>query len=355
MTDFDSLKIIDFDHLEFAVGDLDRYNDLYLRLGFEKVASREILERKLRSHLFVQNHIYLVLSHSDDSNDFVARYHAAHGDGVCNVAFRCENAHSAFELTVNRGAEVAVSPKAYKKDFGAVEQAAIKAFGDVRHTFVSREGSLFAEGFETPLRVKTGGFGLKRIDHITTNVEKERIANWADFYKRVFGFINTRFFDIRTERTGLYSYVLQSPNGIIKMPFNEPTEGASQIQEFIDIHHGPGVQHVALETDEIMPSLRLLKREGVQFLEAPPRTYYETLQERLPTLTESVRELEDLALLADGDKKGYLLQLFTQNVTGPFFYEIIQRKGNDGFGEGNFKALFEAIERDQIRRGVLNP
>jgi len=352
MPEFNALGIIDFDHLEFAVRDLEEAAKLYIKLGFEKIGTREVLERKLNSVLMGQNDIRILLSHSSDSIDPVSRYVIKHGDGVCNVAFLCQNAFSAFEVALSRGAEPSETPKGYKKDFGSVDVASIKAFGDVTHSFVARTGGLFGEGFDSAARQAPSGKGLLRIDHITTNVEKGHIKDWVGFYERVFGLKNTRFFDIHTERSGLYSYVMQSPNGIIKMPFNEPTEQASQIQEFIDIHHGPGVQHVALSTSDIVDSLTELRESTLSFLSTPD-AYYEALPTRLPNLEENIADLRTLGILADGDTKGYLLQIFTQNVVGPFFYEIIQRKGNDGFGEGNFTALFEAIERDQMKRGVM--
>lgn len=352
MSLFEALRIVDFDHLEFAVADLDRAADLYLRLGFEKTGTREIRERKLTSYLMQQNQVSIVLSHSDQPGDFIHGYLAAHGEGVASVAFLCEDAVSALETCVNRGAELAERPKAYQKDFGSVQQTAIRAFGDVRHTFLSRKGNLFAEGFDTAAKAPLRTPGIERIDHVTINVEKDRREKWVKYYEDVFGLKSTRFFDIHTERTGLYSSVMQSPNGVIKMPFNEPTESASQIQEFLDIHHGAGVQHVALQTSDILSVMRPLRKAGINFLEVPP-TYYEDLPSRVKGIAEPLNALQELGILADGDDSGYLLQIFTHNLVGPFFYELIQRKGNQGFGEGNFKALFEAIERDQIRRGVL--
>ncbi len=354
MTDFDALKIIGFDYVEFAVGDLDKALSLYLHMGFEKAGIREIHERKLRSYRVVQNDINIILSHSTDPKDPVARFHHSHGDGIMSVAFLCEDAVSALEIAVSRGAEVVESPRSYQKDFGSVTQASIKAFGDVRHTFISRRGNLFAEGFDVPHKVTSRGFGLMGIDHVTNNVAKGEMENWAKYYEQIFGLRNTRFFDIHTQRTGLYSKVMESPNGVIKMPVNEPTEEASQIQEFLDMNHGAGVQHLALTTNNIVETLVKLKREGLDFLSVP-RTYYDAVPKRVPNIKENLNELADLDILVDGSEKGYLLQIFTKNVVGPFFYEVIQRRGDNGFGEGNFTALFEAIERDQIARGVLKP
>lgn len=352
MSLFDSLKLIDFDYLEYAVADLDKTGAGCVELGFEKAGTRAILERKLRSHLYVQNDIRIVLSNSEDPKDPVARYTAAHGDGVIDVALRCEAVVPTLEALLSRGAQLAEPPRGYRRDFGAIECATIKTFGDLRHTLISREGNLFAQGFDEPMLCSNEGFGLQRIDHITSNVEKGKLKEAVSFYEKVFGFRNTRFFDIHTERTGLYSYVMESPNGVLKMPFNEPTEAESQIQEFLDVHHGPGIQHVAFLTSSILPSLKHLRKEHVEFL-AVPDTYYDELLERVPGIEERLSDLKAAGVLADGDAKGYILQIFTENRMGPFFYEVIQRKGHSGFGEGNFKALFEAIERDQLRRGTL--
>lgn len=353
MGSYQDLGITDFDHIEFAVTDIAQSIKLYENLGFEKIGTREIRERELHSVLMAQNDIWVLLSHSKRTADPVSQYVAKHGDGVINVAFRCNDAFSAVEIAGNRGAQIVEPPRSMEKDFGSVQQAAIAAFGDVRHTFVHRKGDLFAEGFDAPLRPATRGYGLKRIDHITTNVEKGQLDGWAGYYERVFGMKNTRFFDIHTERTGLYSKVMQSPDGVIKMPVNEPGSGANQIQEFIDVNHGPGVQHIALQTDAIIPTLEELQANGIAFLDAPPSTYYEAVSKRVKGVREDLTRLQQLAILVDGSEKGYLLQIFTQNAVGPLFYEVIQREGDDGFGEGNFKALFEAIERDQERRGVL--
>lgn len=354
MSDFDALKIIGFDYVEFAVGDLEKSLSLYLHMGFEKAGTREIHERKLKSYRLVQNDINIILSHSTDPKDAVAKFHHAHGDGICCVAFRCEDAVSALEIAVSRGAEVVESPRTYQKDFGSVTQASIKAFGDVRHAFISRTGNLFAEGFDVPYKITSRGFGLMGIDHVTNNVAKGEMDQWAKYYEQIFGLKNTRYFDIHTERTGLYSKVMESPNGVIKMPVNEPSEDASQIQEFLDMNHGAGVQHLALTTNNISETLVKLKKEGLEFLSVP-RTYYDEVPKRVPNIKENLKELADLDILVDGSERGYLLQIFTKNVVGPFFYEVIQRRGDNGFGEGNFKALFEAIERDQIARGVLKP
>ena len=350
---FDSLKMVGFDHVEFAVDDLDEFVRLHERLGFSRVGTRTIRERQLTSVALAQGNARIVLSQSQSSQDPLSLFIKAHGSGIFNVAFFCQNAHSAFEQTLNRGAEAFSSPKLLQKDFGRLETASIRAFGDVIHTFISREGAFFLEGFETPIDKAPSGLGVTEIDHITSNVEKGKLEQWALWYQKIFGFEVTRFFDIQTERTGLLSKVMESPNHLLKMPLNEPTSPKSQIQEFLDINHGPGIQHLALLTHDILRTVPDLHQAQLQFLEGPPRTYYESVPSRVSGVKENLEELQKNSILIDGDASGYLLQIFTQNLIGPFFYEIIQRCGNQGFGEGNFGALFEAIERDQIRRGVL--
>ncbi|MCB0403466.1 MAG: 4-hydroxyphenylpyruvate dioxygenase [Bdellovibrionales bacterium] len=352
MTPYEKLTITDFDYIEFAVGDIENAASLHERLGFERAASREIAARKLTSQLYVQNDVKILLSHSEDADDYVAKYVAAHGDGVCNLAFRCTDVVTAFETVVARGAKPTSSPKRYTKDFGAVEEASIQAFGDVRHTFLSREGSMIAAGFTDPVLTSNEGYGLQRIDHVTCNVEQGERLRWKKFYEEVFGLKDSRYFDIHGKHTGLYSTVMQSPDKVIKMPFNEPTEAGSQIQEFIDVHHGAGIQHIALLSQGILNSLKQLRERAIEFLEVPAN-YYEAVPKRVPNVEEDLGALQALGILVDGDTHGYLLQIFTQPLVGPFFYEAIQRKGNDGFGEGNFQALFDAMEADQIRRGKL--
>ncbi len=352
MSLFESLELLDFDHLEFAVDNLEEAEKLYYRLGFEKIGTRQLHERGVTSSLLAQNEIFIVLSHSTQEGEPVSEYVKKHGNGVISVGIQCRNALSTLEKVVSRGAKAADTPKTFENELGSVQQCSIQVFGDVRFSFISRTGNLFAEGFTAPRRTNHSGTGLFRIDHITNNVEKNQREHWKGFFEKVFGFEDVRYFDIKTQRTGLYSTVMQSPNGVLKMPFNEPVGEGSQIQEFIDVHHGAGVQHVALETKSIIPTLRTLRQNQLKFLSVPT-TYYEAIPSRVPNVTENLNELEELGILVDGDKAGYLLQLFTENVVGPFFYEVIQRKGNNGFGEGNFTALFEAIERDQIRRGVL--
>jgi 4-hydroxyphenylpyruvate dioxygenase len=233
---------------------------------------------------------------------------------------------------------------------------------DLRYAFIERsqdhpdskgpalfDNSLVVDRLESP-----SPRGIRRIDHLTNNVGIGEMATWVDWYQRVFEFKVVRHFDIRTGRTGLISDVVQSPDGLIKVPINEATEPESQVQEFVNRMKGAGVQHLALLVDELPGTLKGLRQNGFKFLQVP-HTYYEVVPKRVPGVTENLAELEDLGILLDGEGGGYLLQIFGEEAVGPFFFEYIQRKGNQGFGEGNFRALFEAIERDQVKRGVLSP
>ena len=210
----------------------------------------------------------------------------------------------------------------------------------------------FREDFDLLTDVMPRGAGMLVIDHLTNNVPKGDLDLWAKFYEDIFNFKEIRFFDIKGKQTGLLSRAMRSPCGKITIPINEPTGEKSQIQEYLDEYHGSGIQHIALHTDDIVRTVAMLRENGVSFLETPD-TYYEALPKRLPNVTEDIDKLQQLRVLADGDEQGYLLQIFTKTVVGPIFYEIIQRKGHDGFGEGNFQALFDAIEEDQRRRGYL--
>ncbi|MCB0370498.1 MAG: 4-hydroxyphenylpyruvate dioxygenase, partial [Bdellovibrionales bacterium] len=197
------------------------------------------------------------------------------------------------------------------------------------------------------------GFGMINIDHFTNNVPKGEMQKWCDFYEKTFNFKDVRYFDIKGQKTGLQSRVMRSPCGTFSIPINEPTEGKSQIQEYLEEYKGSGIQHLALLTNDIVHTLESSKSQNLEYLTPPPNTYYEMLKDRLPIVKEDVNQLQQNAILVDGDPEGYLLQIFTKNVIGPIFYEIIQRKNHFGFGEGNFQALFDAIERDQELRGYL--
>ena len=257
------------------------------------------------------------------------------------------------------GPAPARTPETFETSEGQVTIAEIWTLGSVRYRFVTRKTpngmkapALFDEGLIASRLESPSPMNIRVIDHLTNNVNMGEMKGWVEWYKKVFGFIVTRSFNIRAAHTGLISDVVESPCGKVKVPINEGSEKTSQVQEFCDRLRGTGVQHLALLTTEIMDTLKKLRTNDFKFLTVP-HTYYEAVPTRVPGVTEDLAEVEKLGILLDGDNTGYLLQIFGQEALGPFFFEYIQRKGNRGFGEGNFKALFEAIERDQIKRGVL--
>ena len=347
------------DHIEVACSDLDKMENLFVRLGY--TTTQTAADNAGEQRMMVQGKTRFVISKGAPGS-FAADYAAKHGDGVCRLAFHSDNARESFETAIYRGATEIEAYTENGDDKLKISQASISAFGDVRLTFWQRSGegvqtfdveTPFAPGFsyngENPSK---NSLGFLSIDHLTNNVEQGKMQHWCDFYEKVFGFVEARHFNIQGESTGLQSKVMQSPCGGVKIPINEPKEEKSQIQEYIDEHKGAGVQHIALTTSDIVASVGKLQKHDFQFLDVPD-TYYEDLETRLPHIDESLEDLRRLKILADGDEKSYLLQIFTQNQIGPLFFEFIQRHGHNGFGEGNFKALFEAIERDQKRRGVI--
>jgi 4-hydroxyphenylpyruvate dioxygenase len=354
-----------FDHVEFIVEDVARHADMYSRMGFEKIGERHLPARGLKSALWAQGYVRILLTQSDGSpaaeKENAVKFLRQHAEGVCVLAVDVDDATKAFEETVRRGAKPAMEPKRFESAEGTVVRSEIWTPGNVRYAFIERKApkgpnapALFDEGLRVSRLESPSPLGVRVIDHLTNNVSIGEMKKWVDWYKQVFGFVVTRHFDIRTGRTGLISDVVQSEDGRIKVPINEATEPESQVQEFVNRLKGPGVQHLALLTTGIPHTVRSLKKEGFKFLTVP-HTYYEVVPVRVPGVTENLQEMEELGILLDGDASGYLLQLFSEEMVGPFFFEYIQRKGNKGFGEGNFRALFEAIERDQVRRGVLKP
>ncbi len=352
-----------FDHVEFILNDTEKYSDFYRKMGFEKVGERTLRDRGTRSVLWQQGFIRVLLTQSDGTpvaeKDPAVQFLRNQAEGICVLAIEVEDAKLEYEAAVARGGKSAMSPKTFETADGKVTRAEIWTPGKVRYAFMSRSypngfkgKGLFDEGlavsrFESPMPN-----GLHSIDHLTNNVNIGEMDHWVKWYADVFGFGTTRHFHIKTGRTGLNSYVVESKCGRVKVPINEATEPESQVQEFCDRMKGSGVQHLALLTTGIMKTLPTLRDTGFKFLTVP-HTYYEAVPTRVPGVTESLDELEKLGILLDGDQTGYLLQIFAEESVGPFFFEYIQRKGNRGFGEGNFRALFEAIERDQIKRGVL--
>ncbi|MGV3720063.1 MAG: 4-hydroxyphenylpyruvate dioxygenase, partial [Actinomycetota bacterium] len=291
---------------------------------------------------------------------------ATHGDGVQDLAIEVGDAAAAYEAAVARGARSAAEPTSVEDADGAYRFASIHAYGDTTHTFVDRSGyrGVFAPGF-APLETDRYSpatrhpTGLRAIDHVVANVQEGRMEEWVRFYERVLGFSQLVHFDdqdISTEYSALMSKVMQDGQARIKLPINEPAAGKrrSQIEEYLQFYGGPGVQHIALATDDIISSVRALRANDVSFLQAPS-TYYELLPDRVGQIDEDLRTLAELGILVDRDDEGYLLQIFTKPVEDrpTLFFEIIQRKGSQSFGKGNFKALFEAIEREQSKRGTL--
>jgi 4-hydroxyphenylpyruvate dioxygenase len=359
------MKILNqgFDHVEFIVRDVDQHAKMYQRMGFEKIGERRLSAAGTRSVLYAQGFVRIMLTQPDgpagEQQDCV-KFLRAHDEGICVLALEVDDAAKAFEETTQRGARPARKPQRFEGKEGTVVRSEIWTPGDVRYAFIERKAqakgpALFDEGLVVSRLESPSPLGIRLIDHLTNNVPIGEGKTWAKWYEKVFGFIITRHFDISTGRTGLVSDVVQSPDYKIKVPVNEATEPESQVQEFVDRLKGAGVQHLALLTTGIIPTVSGLKKEGFQFLTVP-HTYYEVVPKRVPGVKEDLAVLEKLGILLDGESgEGYLLQIFSGEMVGPFFFEYIERKGDKGFGEGNFRALFEAMERDQVKRGVLPP
>lgn len=357
-----------FDHVEFVVGDLSKHMEMWSRMGFEKVADVTIPAKGVHQVVMSQGMVHLVLSQYDGSaaakNQTAFTFFQAHGDGICVLGAEVEDVAQAYEEVVGRGARSAVAPQTFKTADGEVTIAEVYTPADFRYRFVSRKNAdgkmisdfkksaFFLEGITVSRMESPSPTGLHRIDHLTNNIDMGQFNIWLDYYTKIFGFKAVRRFNIKTGRTGLLSDVVQSECGRIKVPINEATEKESQVQEFVDRFKGAGVQHLAFASTDIISGLRTYRERGFKFLSVPS-TYYDVVPKRVPGVTEDLKVLEDLGILLDGEGGGYLMQIFSEELVGPFFMEIIQRKGNEGFGEGNFTALFEAIERDQIKRGVL--
>jgi 4-hydroxyphenylpyruvate dioxygenase len=296
--------------------------------------------------LYRQNDVNFILNREKSS--FAESFQKAHGPSICATGFRVKDAKKAYEEAVRRGARPHENSEMHTFP-------AIYGIGDSVVYFIDHYGTadIYKGDFDLVDSPDNKGYGFLRVDHMTNNVPKGEMDQWCQFYEDVFNFKDVRFFDIRGEKTGLVSKVMKSPCGKIIIPINEPTDTKSQIQEYLDEYGGSGIQHIALLTSDMIDSVQKLREGGMQFLETPD-TYYELLPKRLPDITEDIDVLHKLGILADGDEEGYLLQIFTQNAIGPIFFEIIQRKKHDGFGEGNFQALFDSIELDQKRRGYLD-
>jgi len=365
----DPLSLKRIDHVRMLVGNARQSAYFYRNAFGFQVAAYAGLETGVRSeaaYVLRQGKITLVLVSLITPDHPESVRLARHGDGVRSIALEVEDVPAAYEAALARGALPAAPPAAVEDDDGVYITAEIKAYGDTTHTLVdrSRYRGVFAPGFKPidPDRYSPRTFhpvGLKAIDHIVANVEQGKMAEWVEYYSKILGFSTLVSFDdkdISTEYSALMSKVVADGSGRIKFPINEPAPGRrrSQIDEFLDFHGGPGVQHIALATDDIVGSVRAMAANDVSFLRVPP-AYYEMLPERVGEIREDIRELAELGILVDRDDEGYLLQIFTKPVADrpTLFFEIIQRRGARSFGKGNFKALFEAIEREQARRGTL--
>ncbi|QSE96777.1 4-hydroxyphenylpyruvate dioxygenase [Fulvivirga lutea] len=361
----DFLPLKGTDHVEFYVGNA-KQSALYYQnaFGYELVAyaGPETGLRDRASYVLVQDKIRIVLTSTLHPETEVAEHVKKHGDGVKVLALWVDDAKKAYEETTKRGAVGVKEPYTLKDENGEVIMASIQTYGDTIHTFVERTNykGAFLPGF-IPKKsgIKVTPIGLKYVDHCVGNVGWGEMNKWVKFYEDVMGFKLLITFDdkdISTEYTALMSKVVSNGNGYIKFPINEPAEGKkkSQIEEYIDFYKGAGVQHIAIATDDIIHTVSELRARGVDFLEVPG-TYYDDLLDRVGEIDEDLQPLKDLNILVDRDDEGYLLQIFTKPVQDrpTLFYEIIQRKGAKSFGKGNFKALFEAIEREQALRGNL--
>jgi 4-hydroxyphenylpyruvate dioxygenase len=337
-----------FEFVEYAAEDSRALADLFEQMGFVAIGRH----RTKDVILYRQGDINFIINHEPKS--FARAFTRVHGPSVCAIGLRVHNATRAWERAIELGAEP------YESHPGPMELniPAIHGVGRSLIYLIDRYavGSIydvdFVPGKDVPFYPQ--GVGLTAIDHLTNNVRDGHMDYWTQFYERIFGFREIRYFDIHGKQSGLRSRAMISPCGKVRIPINESTDSRSQIQEYLDIYHGEGVQHIAVATDDIHATVGALRAAGIGFMEVPD-SYYEAIDERLPGHGEDVERLWKDRILIDGSPQtggGLLLQIFTQTVIGPIFFEIIQRKGHEGFGEGNFQALFEAIEREQMKRGV---
>ncbi len=361
----DVLTVEDFDAVEFWVGNAYQAAYFYYHgLGFRPVAwsSLKTGNRRFASYVMQQGNVKIVLSAPYHPTTEMAAHHMLHGDGVKVIGLTVRDVETAWEESLERGAKGLTPPTELKDDYGTLRYATISAYGDVVHKFIERdsyEGPYMPGYKEYKPIVELPDVGLERIDHIVGNVELGKMDPTVRFYHQVFGFgefIEFTEKDIATQYSALRSKVVRNYNKKVKMPINEPAQGLrmSQIEEYLIYYHGAGVQHVAFHTNDIISTIRAMRQRGIEFIPVP-QTYYETLTERVGEIDEDIKALAELGILVDRDEKGYLLQLFSRPIQDrpTFFFEIIQRKGAEGFGKGNFKALFEAIEREQAERGNL--
>lgn len=366
----DFLPLLGTDYVELYVGNAKQAAHFYrTAFGFQPLAYKglETGSKDTVSYVLQQDKIRLVLTSPLNSNHEINKHIVKHGDGVKVVALWVEDARSAYEETTKRGAKSFLEPTVEKDENGEIVKAGIYTYGETVHMFIERKNfnGAFLPGYrkwETNFNPES--VGLKYIDHMVGNVGWNEMNTWVKWYEDVMGFVNFLSFDdkqIHTEYSALMSKVMSNGNGRIKFPINEPAEGMkkSQIEEYLDFYEGPGVQHIAVATDDIIKTVSDLRSRGVEFLSTPPEEYYRAVPGRLEEYSHELREdlerLKSLGIMVDADEEGYLLQIFTKPLQDrpTLFFEIIQRMGARGFGAGNFKALFESIEREQSLRGTL--
>jgi 4-hydroxyphenylpyruvate dioxygenase len=359
----DSFPILGIDYIQFFVGNAKQAGHYYRSLGFTPVAymGLETGTRDRASWCVQQGDVRLVFTGALGPENPIADHVKLHGDGVHDVAFRVPDAEEAYRVALERGATGVAEPEVLEDERGKVVRAAIATYGETIHSLVSRQdySGAFLPGFKKVEANGTNGFGIKTIDHVVGNVELGRMQDWVSFYERIMGFTELRHFsdeEISTDYSALMSKVVWDGEGKIKLPINEPAEGKrkSQIEEYLEYYRTPGVQHIAMTSDDIVATVESMRAAGIEFLRVPG-TYYEEAKGRVPEISTQIDALQRNGILVDKDEDGYLLQIFTKPVQDrpTVFFEIIERHGAKGFGAGNFKALFEAIEREQAARGNL--
>lgn len=337
-----------FDWIEFSTSNPQHMHQLFQSMGFSRLKRH----KKKDVQYYKQNDIHFLIN--NDPGSFAVEFQKAHGPCACSTGWRVKNAQAALEAAVKRGAQRADKVDYYDADGKPLP--AIKGVGDSLIYFIDdhKDPERFSKlGFEDLAKQDiVDGKGFALVDHLTNNVPQGQLKPLADFYKDVFGFTEVRYFDIRGQKTGLKSYALRSPCGSFCIPINEGTEAKSQINEYLDEYKGSGIQHIALLTSDLVKSMEHIDHKQIDTLDID-EDYYDTVFDKVPNVKEDHEKIKKFNLLVDGDDHGYLVQIFTKNCIGPIFFEFIQRKDHMGFGEGNFGALFRAIERDQEKRGFL--
>ncbi|MDP1725029.1 MAG: 4-hydroxyphenylpyruvate dioxygenase [Alphaproteobacteria bacterium] len=337
-----------FEFVEFSTDKPQELYKLFENLGFRNCGKH----RTQNVTLFKQGKIHFFVN--AERNDFSEDFRNDHGSSACSMGFKVKDAQNAYKALKEKGAEPIDFSS--RKRFFPASIPAIKGIGGAHLYLIDQNGmnDLYNDNFPGSKGIEHIGLGLESIDHLTHNVYQGNVDQWADYYEKLFNFHEIRYFDIKGAHTGLISRAMSAPCGQIKIPLNESTDDKSQIAEYLEIYKGEGIQHIALTTPNIYETVEKMRENSIPFMSVP-RSYYDMLQTRLPAHGEDVERMARSHLLIDGDTptKSYLLQIFTKTVIGPIFFEIIQRKGHQGFGEGNFQALFDALERDQIERGVL--